>query len=262
MMSLITLLFFNFQTQAQMKSSLYKKKEIPAATSQNRKIEAPIKSNGPKALIGNLPGYHLNKRRYNSEVNPVLLPQKNQSIANSQILLGEVVKADILESLIAFADSKAPIRAKISSGKLKGSIILGEATLEKNSKRILITFNRLRTFQNSTIWQLNAQALDSDGILGIEGEYISGEAKYFGAEFLAAAAAGYADATVIRETTALGGYVEKPGADTYTKKALASALSKTTDRFSEKFKSAPEYSVLKGPFEIQVVLIEQPKLLE
>ena len=107
---------------------------------------------------------------------------------------------------------------------------------------------------------LAASALDEKGILGIEGKLISGEEKYFAAEFLAAAASGYADSTIQRDQNLQGNYVEKPGTDTYAKKALTSALSKTADRFGEKLKSVPEYAVLEGPFDIQVLITEEPKL--
>lgn len=263
MINALVILLLSLNSQAQMKSTLYKKKEVAFEKPKSTLIPAKVSSSKviTTSRSGNLPSYYSTKRSYNSEVNPVLLPNKAQSIVNTQLFPGELLTADITESLIAFADTKAPIRAKITSGKLKGSIIIGEATLEKNSKRILITFNRLRSIQNNTMWQLSAQALDYKGILGIEGEYVSGEQKYFGAEFLASAAAGYADSTVEREQTALGAYVEKPGVDTHTKKALASALSKTAERFSEKLKQAPEYSVLVGTFNINILVLDQPKLI-
>lgn len=46
--------------------------------------------------------------------------------------------------------------------------------------------------------------MDQDGILGLEGEYHSGENKFFAAELEAAAAAGFADASVNRPTNAFG----------------------------------------------------------
>lgn len=250
---------------AQMKSSLYKKPEaVPTVENSKKSLTTTISKmkHAAKIEVGNLPNYYLKRNQYVSEVNPIILPSKAQMISNNQLLSGEVVRADIQESLIAFSESKAPIRAIITSGKLKGSILIGEATLEKNSKRILIQFNKLRTVSINNLWTVSAQALDYKGILGIEGDYVSGEEKYFGAEFLAAAAAGFTDATVERTPTPLGGTIEKPGTDTYSKKALASALSKTAERFSEKVKASPEYSVLQGPFEIQVLILDQPKLTE
>lgn len=209
---------------------------------------------------GNLPAYFKTGSSISVEESPVILPTQKQSIRNPDILIGDVIQAEISESLIAFSDSKAPIRAIIKSGKLKGSILLGEATLEKNSKRILIDFKKLTTINSNQTWNLQASALNEKGILGIEGKLISGEEKYFAAEFLAAAAAGFADSTIERNQNTQGNYVEKPGTDTYGKKALTSALSKTADRFGEKLKNVPEYALLEGPFDIQILITEELKL--
>jgi hypothetical protein len=172
------------------------------------------------------------------------------------------IRAEIPESLIAFPEGKAPVRARVTSGELKGSVFLGEATLEKNSKRILIEFKKYRLARGMEDYQLNASVLDLKAILGIEGEYNSQEPKFFVAEFLAAGATGYADASIQRSQNVLGNYVEAPTADTVGKKALTAALSKTTERFAEKMKSAHEYSVLEGPIEIQILITEQPKQID
>ncbi len=240
---------------------------------QDFQVLPKINSPGPKLFekksnkispqykeTGNLPAYFMMGTSISMEESPVILPTQKQSIRNPDILIGDVIKAEITESLIAFSESKAPIRAIVRQGKLKGSVLLGEATLEKNSKRILIEFKKVTAIHSNQTWSLQASALDEKGILGIEGKLISGEEKYFAAEFLAAAAAGFADSTIERNQNQQGNYVEKPGTDTYAKKALTSALSKTADRFGEKLKSVPEYSVLEGPFDIQVLITEEPKL--
>lgn len=259
-------LLFPIFALAQMRSNLYQK---PQATPQEKEVNKTLEPTHKKkrtqaapVSAGNLPVYYSNRQISQMEESPIVLPTNRQSVLNSSLLLGEVVTAEIKESLIAFSENKAPVRAVIQSGNLKNAILVGEATLEKNSKRILISFNKLRSGNTNQSWQLVGNALDQKGILGIEGKLITGEDKYFAAEFLAAAAAGYADATIQRDQNAFGGYTEKPGADTFSKKALSSALSKTADRFADKLKSAPEFSVLQGPFEIQVLITEQPKLIE
>ncbi len=251
---------------AQMRSNLYQK---PQAASPEKEVTKTLEPKPKKkkaqvipATSGSLPQFYLNRAISQMEESPIVLPTNRQSVLNGNLLLGEVVTAEIKESLIAFSEAKAPIRAVIQSGHLKNAILVGEATLEKNSKRILISFNKLRSGNTNQSWHLLGNALDQKGILGIEGNLITGEDKYFAAEFLAAAAAGYADATIQRDQNAYGGYTEKPGADTFSKKALSSALSKTADRFADKLKSVPEFSVLQGPFEIQVLITEQPKLIE
>lgn len=252
--------------QAQMRSNLYQKPQAKVEEKEASKSLDTIPKKKKAQVIplatGNLPAFYQSRRFSQMEESPIVLPTNRQSVLNSNLLLGEVVRAEIKESLIAFSEAKAPIRAVIQSGKLKHSILVGEATLEKNSKRILIEFRNLQTLNSNQLWSLKASALDREGILGINGNLVSGEGKYFAAEFLSSLVAGYTDATISREQNALGNYVEKPGTDTFSKKALSSALSRTTDRFAEKLKVAPEYSVLEGPFEIQVLITEQVRLVE
>lgn len=263
---IILLLVLPVVALAQMRSNLYQKPQVQPETKEPEKtLDSKAKKKKVQVIEmpqGNLPSYYFGRNISQIEESPIVLPTNKQSILNGSLLLGEVVTAEIKESLIAFAEAKAPIRAVIRSGKLKDSVLVGEATLEKNSKRILISFNKLRSGNANQSWQLVGNVLDQKGILGVEGKLISGEEKYFAAEFLAAAAAGYADATVQRDQNAFGGYTEKPGTDTFSKKALSSALSKTADHFADKLKSVPEFSVLEGPFEIQVLITEQPKLID
>ena len=267
MKSLIALTLFSQTSFAQVRSNLYKKPE--PAVEVNSAKSPPVQNTGSqnKKSVqiqyqpGNLPNYFVGRGHFTTENSPVILPAQKQNIKSNDLLSGEVIFAEIKESLIAFNDAKAPVRAIIKSGKLKGSILIGEATLEKNSKRILIDFKKLRTTYGNQNYEVTGYALDEKGILGIEGNLVSDENKFFAAEFLSAAAAGLADASVERNQTALGNYVEKPSPDTLGKKALVSALSTTTNHFSEKLKKAPEYSILEGTFEIQVLFTEQPTLI-
>lgn len=265
-MRILLILVIPLFSIAQMRSNLYQKPKVETKEKDLVKTldtKSKIKlSQKPLMVQGNLPSYFQGRGFSQIEESPIVLPSNKQPILNDNLLLGEVIHAQIKESLIAFSEAKAPIRAVILTGKLKNSILTGEATLEKNSKRILISFNKLRSIISNQSWQLIANVLDQKGILGIEGKLISGEDKFFAAEFLSAAAAGYADATIQREQNSFGGYTEKPGADTFAKKAMSSALSKTTDRYAEKLKTVPEFSVLEGPIEIQILITEQPKLIE
>jgi len=265
---MILILLTNIHVQAQIRSNLYKKPEAEViettlkgnlsqtknVTPQKRKVTSALPS-------GNLPSYFLGRGHFALENSPVVLPAQKQNIRSNDLNSGEVIIAEIKESLIAFNDAKAPVRAIIKSGKLKDSILIGEATLEKNSKRILIDFKKLRTTSGNQNYEVTGYALDQKGILGLEGNLISGEDKYFAAEFLSAAAAGVADASIDRSQNAYGNYVEKPSTDTLAKKALVGSLATTTNHFSEKLKKAPEYSILRGSFEIQILITEQPTLI-
>lgn len=265
---ILLILLSTMHAHAQIRSSIYKKPEpeVNANTSKiNLSAARPVLSQKRKVTStpqsGNLPIYYLSRGHFTVENSPIVLPTQKQNIKSNDLTAGEVIIAEIIESLIAFNDAKAPVRAIIKSGKLKDSILIGEATLEKNSKRILIDFKKLNTIAGSQNYEVTGYALDKKGILGLEGKLISGEDKYFAAEFLSAAAAGVADASIERNQNAYGNYVEKPSTDTLAKKALVGALSATTGHFSEKLKKAPEYSILEGAFEFQILITEQPTLI-
>lgn len=263
MRQLLLVLILSNICSAQVQSNLFSKPEPLKKVEILQEVKQPnLKKRVTQNPSGNLPSHLANRTFFNAEESPVILPANKFGIRNYDLNSGDVVEALVTESLIAFSEAKAPIRALITSGKLKGSILIGEATLEKNSKRILLDFKKLKTKNGNQMWSLLASGLDVKGILGIEGKLISSEEKYFAAEFLAAGAAGYADATIGRSQNALGNYIEEPGVGTVTKKALSSALARTADRFSEKLKSVPEYSVLEGPLHLKILVIEQPKLNE
>ncbi len=244
------------------KTNLYRKAEAvkPTATSVQNKVK-PLKVKMQRES-GNLPAEYnsriLNEARYDE--NPIVVPSNTQHVSLNGAEIGNVVDALISENLIAYPDSKAPVRAVITRGPLKGSVFLGDATLEKNSKRIAIEFKKVRGGRNSEIYALSAVGLDALGTLGIEGEHHSGEAKFFGAEFLAAGAAAFTDATVDRSQNYLGQVVEAPSVSNASKKGLSSALSKTADRFSEKVRTAPEFVTVDGPVRIKILITDQLRI--
>lgn len=261
-MLLFTLLASNI-VYAQNRTSIFKKPEESVV--QNKDVQPEIKkskkANTSKLAIGNLPSEYSNaKNSFSIEESPIVLPINKVGLKYSALKSGDLIQATIQESVFAFQDSKSPVRALVNSGELKGSVLIGEANLEKNSKRILIEFKKFRDPVQKEIFQLQASAMDTKGILGLIGNLVSNEGKYFAAEVIAAGAAGYSDSTINRTQNILGGTSEIQSEDTFAKKALTSALSRTADRFSEKLKQAPEYSILEGPISIQILVLEQPSI--
>lgn len=191
--------------------------------------------------------------------NPIVSPVQPVSREIDSLKPGEIKSAYITQSVLAFNDGKAPVAAKLTDDKGRDIVLLGEATLEKNSKRILIDFKAARFGTLSEVFEVKASALDQEGTLGLLGEYISGESKFFLAELAAGAAAGLTDASIARSTNAFGNQTDERSLDTNSKKDLGSALTRTADRFAEKVRAAPEYSVLRGPSPIKVLILEQPK---
>lgn len=191
--------------------------------------------------------------------NPIVLPAQPVARELESLLPGEMQIARIKQSVLAFNEGKAPVAAHLTDDRGRDLILIGEATLEKNSKRILVDFKTARVDGSSELFEFKGHAMDADGTLGLEGEYFSGEPKFFAAELGAAAAAGFADASVNRPTNAFGNQKEERSLDTSGKKAISSALARTADRFAEKVRQAPEYSLLKGPMTIKVLILDQPR---
>jgi hypothetical protein len=191
--------------------------------------------------------------------NPIVLPAQPVTRELGSLFPGEMQTARIKQSVLAFNEGKAPVAAHLTDERGRDVVLIGEATLEKNSKRILVDFKVARIENSSELFEFKGHAMDADGTLGLEGDYYSGEPKYFTAELAAAAAAGFADSAVNRPTNAFGNQQEERSLDTSGKKAVGSALARTADRFAEKVRQAPEYSVLRGPMTIKVLILEQPR---
>jgi hypothetical protein len=143
-------------------------------------------------------------------------------------------------------------------GPFKGGLFLGEATLDRELKRILFNFTKLRLKDQDAVYTLKAAGLSPRGSIGLEGEYVSQTGKFFIAELASAAAAGFVDSTVNRNQTTFGTYVQEPSLANSGKTAAVTALSKTTDRMAEAARSAPEYTKVPGYQEIQIIIQDDP----
>lgn len=251
-------------SMGQSRSTLFKK--VEEAPGEKPKITKQkinnAKTDKTEASGGNLPTYYLNKPFFAAEASPIVLPSSRQQPKLDAFKVGELFNAEISESLLAFNDSRTAVRAKVKLQNNTDVILLGEASLEKNTKRIYIDFKKLRRPNDNQIWSIQASALDQKGFTGIEGKLYINEDKYFIAQFLSASAAGFSDASINRTQNALGNNVEDKSLDTLGKKALTNALSKTTDLFAEKLKTAPEYSLIEGPIQIQILVTDTTKLIE
>lgn len=191
-----------------------------------------------------------------------MVPQGQSTVVNKNAVLplktfkpGEIVDAVIPMSVIAFSEGKAPVVAEVRrEGRVY--VMWGDATLEKISKRITIAFSGLREKRSDHVFEFKASALDLDGTLGLIGELHTGETQAFVGELLSAAAAGFADASIRRGTNALGNATEEHSLDTQAKKAFSAAMLKSAERFGERARSAPEFSVLAGPNRSKILIGE------
>ncbi len=205
----------------------------------------------------NLPSEILSRNlsRMESTSALVVLPAQNLKSILQGLNVGETLSAKIIHSVIAFPDEKAPIIAIIQDGKLKGWRLVGESSLEKNSKRIFITFKTIA--KDGKSFKFNGSGLTASGQPGFEGEYYSQEATYFAGDFISSLTAAYFDGLVPRQTNVFGQMQTDNSVDSAFKKGLAGGALATAERFREKLKRVPQFSELDGPINLQVLVLER-----
>lgn len=243
---------------AQIKTNIYKKAPVEVAQSPEVKKKHNTSKGGVRNVTGSALGNLTSEmaRAHSDDASgTIIVPNIKSGMKYTKIKPGEVVEAEVMETLIALPDMKVPARAVIKNGPLKGTIFLGEASLEPNTKRVLVDFKGVRPPGDEDVYDIDGKALDLTGAIGIEGEYNSQEAKLFSAQFFLSLVTGWTEASISRDKNAWGTYQDVPGADTQAKRAVGEATSKSAERFAEKVKSAPAYSVVRGPTLIQVMIL-------
>jgi hypothetical protein len=208
---------------------------------------------------GDLPEYHADvTKRTASADGFVIVADKPPGAVLQGLRPGDILVASLEQSIKASASVPTPIRARVESGTFRKSIVLGTATLDRELKRILLTFDRLRLESSEISYALKATGLAPNGQVGLEGDHHTQEGTYFAGEILAATAAGYADATTQRTQNVMSGYQIEPSVQNATKQGAVTALSKTADRLAERSRNAPEYTEIEAGREIQIIIQEVP----
>ena len=236
------------------KDSIKLDSSSPRGTIKTQKIKKPV--------ITNLPiEYSLTRRGVNTgDISThIITPKEITGAVLKDIRSGDILNAIITQSIKASPSVPTPIRARVISKTLYNAFFLGNATLDRELKRILISFNKIRLPSSSITYEVKADVLSPSGQVGLEGEYNSNEGLYFAGELLSAGAAGYTDSTIARQQTIFGNYVDEPSALTSAKKGAATALSKSTERFAEKARSAPEYTEVEGGRLVQIIIETNPR---
>ena len=225
-----------------------------------RTQKRPKKSRSiPAAPDTNLPAYYAESDRSTAQASErnVFVP-KSHDPKLTGLSAGDVVWAVIEQEITASPELPTPIRAVATTGPYKGAYFLGDATLERELKRVCLSFSKFRARGASTTYGLKATGLAPKGSVCLGGEYVSQTGKFLVAELASAAGAALLDSTINRSQTALGTFVQEPTLSNSGKAAAAAALSKTADRFAESVRSAPEYTHLKGYQEIQIMIQDDP----
>lgn len=230
-----------------------KKDRIRIVQSSPSRIAAPVE------VVSNLPHYYQGVDRSEFEASEkVVYVAKSPVLHLKGIKPGDVVRAVVEQEIVASPSVPTPVRAIAVSGVFLGAIFSGEAILDRELKRILFNFTRLRIKDRSEVYSLKAAGLSQSGSIGLEGEYVSQTGKFFIDELASAVAAGLVDSTINRNQTALGSYVQEPSLANAGKVAAVTALSKTTERMAENVRNAPEYTKTPGYQEIQIIIQDDP----
>lgn len=235
------------------------KSEQPASPSIQKKV-TKSKSSSKSAItqsVANIPSEYIVSMHRDSNSSELIQPPKGSNEIFRAIKVGDIIEVRVPHSVIAFPDEKAPVVGTADGGQLSGFRFIGESYLEKNTKRIFINVSRLVMGQQ--IYEVKGVGVSSEGQPGLTGEYHSREAEYFAGDFIASFAAGYFDGLVPRKTNVFGQLEIDSSVDSAVKKGLASGALSTADRFREKLKKVPEFSELKGPFNLKILILEQAK---
>jgi hypothetical protein len=125
MKTIMILFIFSKLASAQYKTNLFTNKDVISKApktallkgsrstlpSSNADAGKPPRSND--SARGNLPSFYLNRSNVTIDESPIITPTTRQTIKNADLKSGEVIHAEIKESLFAFNESKSPIRAII-----------------------------------------------------------------------------------------------------------------------------------------------------
>lgn len=211
----------------------------------------------PSATGTNIPNEYLVGSARQSTASELIQPPKGSIEIFRGIRVGDILEVSVSHSVIAFPDEKSPVIGVSDKGQLSGFRFIGESYLEANSKRIFVNFSRVVIGQQ--IYDLKGVGVSAEGQPGLTGEYHSREAEYFTGDFIASFAAGYFDGLVPRRTNAFGQIETDSTVDSAVKKGLSAGALSTADRFREKLKKVPEFSEIKGPFNLKILILDQAK---
>lgn len=236
-----------------------KKSEIMDQNPKPRTNTNKVKINS-SSKKSNLPHYYLSRREPINQRTESLVVYPTDSLKETLRTLkpGSVLKALVDHSVIAFPDEKSPVVARTLSGLFSGSRLVGFSRLEKNSNRIFIDFEVISPQGKASSFKFKGSALSETGSNGFEGIHHSKETKYFAGDFISTFIAAYFDSQVPRYLGPFGGQVEDTSLTSATKKAMAASSMASAERFREKLRKVPEFSELKGPLDIQILVLETP----
>lgn len=231
--------------------------EYQADTNSKRTIASPKKKPlKAQNLSGNLENSLLRSKSVDEIKVPTQIPKNTNFNKDVNLLSGTVFKTLIQTDIIAYVGSTSPIEALVLEGEYKGSMLIGNATMDIQTKRVNISFSQIRKNNSKVSYSISGLVRDNTGDLGLDATHESFYWNYFLAETALNTASGFANATTERTKNRDGNYEIAPSVDSSAKQGVAVGLAKAGERISERLRSAPEYVTAKGPFVVQVVILE------
>lgn len=239
--------------KGQSKSFSFGKKKARASASVVKKYRP--RGNLPTLLIRKNHSRSVTKRK-----DPIQFPELSP-VNKSGMDVGDIFDCIILQDIKAYAGSISPIRAEVLNGEKKGTIFIGNATMDPKTKDIVVEFNLARDLSEKRKHKLKATLHSKTGEFGLKGTFHSKYWQYFFATVMARGAEGYVQASVQRDRNIFGNYQEIPSQENAGKTAIAEAASETANVISDEMKNRPEFVTKKGPIRTKIFITETPKLI-
>jgi hypothetical protein len=209
----------------------------------------------------NLPNYYQAKKAAARDLSRVMMVPEKGRIRLRDLQPGDILVGRIDQAIVASPSVPTPIQARVLEEGYLGASFFGEATLDKELKRVLIRFSRYRS-KDQKSYSIKAEALEITGEVGLKGDYHEESGKFFLAEMGSATAAGVLDSTINRSQTVNGGFVQEPSLANSAKSGAVAALSRTADRMADRVRQAPEYTSLGQDQRIKIIITEEGALNE
>ncbi|MBC85584.1 MAG: hypothetical protein CL677_00275 [Bdellovibrionaceae bacterium] len=214
-----------------------------------------------RQLSGNLPSYSRRSNLTATKGNSTgsVIPKKTVFNNHKEIKVGDIISARIIQNMKAVKGDKYPVRAVVTKGKYKGSLFIGEYSLNMKSRKASVEFSLFRDKHTLKDYALRAVALGADGEEGIEGRFVSNKARGFWASVLSNFVSGAARGTVQYSKNVLGNYEKAPGFDTAAREGVAEASEKVAKKYEREVDREPVYTEIKGPIAVQLFITDELK---
>lgn len=228
---------------------------VDPSLNSNGKIE---KSNqGKNRPTGNLPSY-LRNRKYSNMKS--ISTQTQIGNTTEKILrsakIGDKYSIRVLHGVLAFPGEKSPVVAVVTQrGSLMGARIVGYSYLEPNSKKVCFNFKTIT--KSDTTYSFDASGVDGNEQMCIKGRYYSQDTEIFTGAFISSFIGAYFDAKAPSNTNIFGLENKDTRTDIAIKKGLGGAATRSADELFNRIKKSPEFSEVKGPFLMKIIVLSQ-----